>query len=504
MNGRDPNNLRTPKTASQGTKETRKKASQEKRGNVFLSGLKNFGIVFVLCLVIFGIIASLAVTFVTSAVDDIFEEKNQLEEILNKESEEAAASGDGEPLPDGESFTVFIAVTDYDPAHYYYYPYGADLSDLMKRSGDRTMGVLSLGYKAVTTKLNAIVRFDKEKREYTVTPVSSHTKVFTPSGYLKLGEVYSVLGPEYLVRKVEAITGIGIDYFMFFDALESPDIATALGAFNVELSKDIYSDGAAFGTADKVYGDVTSVTPPETIPAETKKNDKDKKKTADTGEDTEKETTASPVVLPEVTTDDEKPDKEEREFYHLVVSAGTVTVHAGNVRALLMFDDYESGSVDERLELEYQLVRGALLRLASMSDDERIAFYDKYMLETPVEDCAVNVVSKEEQKDNGENADDDNKENDQSSSGDEDESVPEPAGYAVLTDKRINTDISRKTAQLKGEMVSAAMRFNVSHLEFKGRFVNGYYIADFTGNASRFMPYKLPDDPEKFVTAKNS
>ena len=481
-------------------KSASKPEKKTKRGNVFLSGLKNFGIVFILCLVVFGLIASLAVSFVTSAVDDIFEEKNQLEEILKNDPEVIAASEDDVPLPDGESFTVFIAVTDFDPVHYNYYPYGSDLDELRLKASDRSMGILSAGYKSVSTKLNVVVRFDKERREYTVTPVSSHTRIFTPAGYLQLCDLYQAFGPQFLVDKVEALTGFGIDYYMFFDAREAPAIASALGTFNVELSKDIYSDGAAFGTADRSYDDVKGVIVPETIPVETKKSEKDKKKKDDGTDETETE--EETTVETEETTSESKDDKREkwireaRETYHCVVSAGTVTVSAYNIRALLMFDDYRASSADERAELEYQLVRGALLNLASMSDEGRLAFYDSLMLETVIENCSVTyghskLDDEEDANDEGEDEDEDEKES------------YVPAGYGTLTDGKINTDISRKVVQLKSELVAAAMRFPVKHLEFEGRNVNGFFAADLTGNSSRFMQYKLPAHPEKNVALTN-
>lgn len=523
MTTHDPNKGKNQKSAdsSVGTTAPARRVKEKKKvGNVFLSGLKNFIIIFVVCLVIFGLLATLAVTLVTSEFDDIFEEKNELEEILKKDSEEASAHVDDSPLPDGESFTVFIAVTDYDPAHFNYYPRGESLEKLREKAGQRNMGVLSAGYKTISTKLNAIVRFDKERREYTVTPVSSHTKVFTPSGYKQLGDIFYEFGPQYLIDKVSAVTGIGIDYYMFFDANEASKIATALGGFNVEVSKDIYTDGAAFGTAERSYGNVPGVTPPETVPPETKKPETDKKETDDDGspldsdEVTEEATTPAPeTTTKEDETEEPEDEKEPREAYHRVCSAGTVTVNAGNVRALLMFDDYESSSSDERLQLEYQLVRGALLRLASMSDSERTEFYNSFMKETSVDDISVTLGPPRDAvtKINEMNLDDDDSESgDDTTEKKEDKEeikddksnikpITDPDGYDLLTDNMINTDISRKTAQLKSEMVGAAMRFPVKHLEFSGRDANGYFIAS-NENASRFFQFKMPPDPEKIVS----
>ena len=506
------------------TGETPRKADEKKKaGNIFFSGLKNFGIVFILCLVIFGLIATLAVGFVTSAVDDIFEEKSQLEEILNKDMEEVSAETDETNIPDGESFTVFIAVTDYDPAHFYYYPRGEALEKLHEKADRRKMGILSRGYKTITTKLNVIVRFDKERREYTITPVCSHTKVFTPSGYKQLGEVFYEFGPQYLVEKVSAITGIGIDYYMLFDAVEAEKIASALGGFNVEVSKDVYTDGAAFGTADRIYGDLSEVEIPETIPVETTGPHEDNTGEGEDSSDVTDVVTVPVTEEPETTeedTDETEAEKEPREPYHLVCSAGTVTVNSGNARALLMFDDYNSSSSGERLQLEYQLVRGALLRLASMSETERMDFYDLYMLETSIDECSVTIGPPREAAtkidtsiyEDKQKVDDDKDAEETSEQPAEQppentaetpkiEPITDTAGYDLLSDNKISTDFSRKTAQLKNEMIEAAMRFPVKHLEFTGRDSNGFFIAS-NENSSRFHQFKMPPDPEKIVTTK--
>lgn len=64
-----------------------KNSPEKKSGSVMLSALKNFGVIFAVCLVIFGLIASFTVTFITSAVDDIFSgEQDELESILSSQN----------------------------------------------------------------------------------------------------------------------------------------------------------------------------------------------------------------------------------------------------------------------------------------------------------------------------------------------------------------------------------------------------------------------------------
>ena len=499
------------KSAVSGVSVTRKTEKKKKTGNIFLSGLKNFGIVFVMCLVIFGLLATLAVSFVTSAVDDIFEEKSELEEILKKDMEEASANTDDLPIPDGESFTVFIAVTDYDPAHFNYYPHGKEFDKLNEKAFDRSLGVLSAGYKTISTKLNVVVRFDKERSEYTITPISSRLTVFTPFGYKYLGDLFYEFGPQYLIEKVSAVTGLGIDYYLFLDAKEAPKLATALGGFNVEISKDIYSDEAAFGTAERSYGNVFGVIPPETVAVENKKKDKDKKDKSSDSDDAETEETEETTIVtaaPETTEESEEDGKEPREAYQRVCSAGTVTVSPSNIRALLMFDDYDASSPDERARLEFQLVRGALLRLSSMSASERLEFYDSMMVASSVDELSVTlgpprgiVEKKKEKSDDNSDEQIDGQTEVQPEKQEEPKPVTDPGGYSLLTDGKISTDISRKTAQLKSDMIAAAMYFPIKHLEFSVKSEKGN-LKPSDDSASVFYDYKMPPDPEKISSTK--
>ncbi len=462
----------------------KKNAKKGKDGHVFLSGLKNFGIIFALCLVVFGLLASAAVTLVTSAVDDIFDEKSQLEEILNKDSEPASSNTDNSDVPKGESFTALIVVTDYDLAHYNYYPQGDALSELRLHANDRDIGVLGAGYKTVGVKLISLVRCDKARAEYTVTPVSTHTRVFTPCGYKQLGEVYNDFGPQYLVDKVKALSGIGVDYFFFLNAREASELAKAIGSFEVDLSQDIYSDGATFGTAGRTYESVVTAVIPEEFLTDTDDGDDDNKD-KDTGSDAD---TDAPGETGDEGSADGEDVKEARTAYRRVVSAGRVKVTEENLQALLMFDDYENG-VESRLDLEFQLVRGVLLRIASMSSEQRLKLYDELFLDTPIIDCSVIYEEKYEQDESGESGDNDNR--------------GKKKIHGIFDDMKVNTDMSRKSAELKSDLVGAAARFEIKPLNFEGRYANGFYNLSLTATSSMFSAYKLPPDSEKVITPRD-
>ena len=109
-----------------------KNSPEKKSGSVMLSALKNFGVIFAVCLVIFGLIASFTVTFITSAVDDIFSgEQDELESILSSQNNQGQTKDEDDfVVPSGESFSALFVVTDYDPGYFTYYPEGEELEKL--------------------------------------------------------------------------------------------------------------------------------------------------------------------------------------------------------------------------------------------------------------------------------------------------------------------------------------------------------------------------------------
>lgn len=413
------------------------KKKPEERGLV-LSALKNFGIIFLVSLLIFGIVASFAVTLITSTVDDILkDEKNELDSILNKEDGEQV-SNDGEDfeLPDGESFTSLFVVTDYDVDNLTYYPKDGDLKKLKSKADSREMGILGAGYHTVKARYIVLIRADKESREYTITPLASCTRVYTPLGYKLLGDVYDMFGPEYFVQKVSALTGIGIDYYYFMNITEAQGFIKAVGSFSVDLATDIYSDGVYYGTADGAFNQLPQALPPEEF--------------TETTEETE---TEEPETEQETEEDEEE---DEDTSYKVVARAGTVTVNASNIQALLMFENYKNG-VSERNDLQYQIAKGILLNLSSLNQNEMLSLFAKTCVQTDYD------------------------------SFDED----------IFNDSAVNTNMNAQTLSKKTALIAACQKFDITSLDFPGKFVTDYFVPSLTDGTSKMAEYKLPADPEK-------
>lgn len=428
--------------------KSRKKSPEKKSGSVMLSALKNFGVIFAVCLVVFGLIASFTVTFITSAVDDIFSgEQDELESILSSQNNQGQTKDDDDfVVPSGESFSALFVVTDYDPGYFTYYPEGEELEKLKAEGSSREMGVLGAGYRTVSAKYIVIVRADKASREYTVTPLASCTRVFTSAGYKLLGDLYYCFGEQYFVEKVSALTGISIDYYYFMNVTEAPEIIKRVGEFTVDLATDIYSNGAVYGTASGLRGDVTTVLPPET-----EKNDSE---TSKSGSDKTSDTTESESVEEPEETDEN--DRKTRTNYDVAVRAGTVTVNDTNITALLLFENYENG-VEERCDLEFQIAKGFLARLASLTSSELDSVFSESCIYTDYDEFSRELYD----------------------------------------DGKINTNMDVPVFAKKKELLAAFLRFTVTDLEFPGKYTGEYFAPSLTDGTTMFYKYKLPADPDK-------
>lgn len=437
-------NRRAKTPAASNSKQN--KNNKKKEGSVALSALKNFGIIFAACLVIFGLIASFAVALITSTVDDILKnEKDELESILNAQDGDAQTSAGGEnyKIPAGESFTSLFVVTDFDDGYFTYYPEGDELDKIRDSASDKTMGVLGAGYKTVKARYIVLIRADKASREYTITPLASCTRVCTSSGYMLLSDVYAAFGAEYFTEKITALTGISPDYYFFMNITEAADFIKELGSFNVNLANDIYSDGASFGTSKGAYDAVTTALPPaefiETEKADDKKDSEETTEAADDGDETE-----------------ETKEKKERSEYDVAVRAGNVTVSDSNINALLMFENYENG-IEERCDLEYQIAKGALARLAAMPESEMLSLFGKV--------CSY---------------------------ADYDE-----FGVELYDDGKINTNMDTAVFAKKTELIAAYLNFSINRLDFPGKFITNYFAPSLTEGTTFMLDYKLPPDKDK-------
>lgn len=230
---------------------------QVERIENMLSALKNFGVTFLIAAILFGIIAYFATGFVTSTVKDILEEEQtELDEIIQSEGEVSpntpsteVAEGEGEEddkIPEGESFNFIVFTTDYRPD--LYNDYSPALSTMYNTDwysvpAEETAGLLSGDYRTTNLSTILLVRIDKEKRQVMYSYITPEARVYTPSGYHTLSEVYTLYGKNTVTEHINAMTGLRFRYSLLMNGYNLDEFIELTGTQTVHSARDIYHDG---------------------------------------------------------------------------------------------------------------------------------------------------------------------------------------------------------------------------------------------------------------------
>ena len=214
-----------------------------------VKALKNFGVAFLISAIIIGIAAMI----ILNSVDDVLtgsfrKDHDDMEEILNPPEEETPGpgtiSGDNTlSALDGDSFSVLAVMTDYRPEAYDDY-----LSDVEKK-GDKEPGFFEKGYRKTGAEKICIVKCSKETGKFLFVPLSPLTKVSTAAGPMRLYDVYTEYGIEYMKAKIEAETGIAIDRYAVINCTEISSLVAAFGAVWCSVPCEIYTDGTEYVSA---------------------------------------------------------------------------------------------------------------------------------------------------------------------------------------------------------------------------------------------------------------
>lgn len=226
-----------------------------------LSAIKNFGITFLVSILIFGVVAFFATRFVTGTVESILaSEKEQLDSII-KDSENI--SGDGlDPQKqntsediNGNSFTFLMLTTDYFPEIYDDYILSADDTEWFSEAApEQTIGILNGGYRTAHISSAVLVRVDKESRSFVYTYLSPSIRVSTSSGYHTLSEVYYMYGLDKFKEYVTSLTGMETDYCFLLSGRDFDVFTTIAGTIQAENPAEIYYDGRYY-----TYASMSSV-----------------------------------------------------------------------------------------------------------------------------------------------------------------------------------------------------------------------------------------------------
>ena len=214
------------------------------------SSVKNFFITFLIALVVFGLIAYMVVGLVLNnlngSVGSRKDDGNDDGEGNRQEEDLRSPYGDG-----GESFNVLIIGSDYRPSVFADYDpekiemlYGkqesekpanpTDLSGLYAQpaaspstkadgtaSGNVTVdengglvipgGFHTGSYRTVGADTLLLVRIDKERGNWSLTPFPTDAYTTVNGRYMKLSDVYGEYGLDVLDARIHAMTGITVD-----------------------------------------------------------------------------------------------------------------------------------------------------------------------------------------------------------------------------------------------------------------------------------------------------
>ncbi len=227
-----------------------------------LSAFKNFGVTFLIAAMLFGLLAYVAMGFVTNTMSNIMtEEESELTEIMQNpnaqtpidaetdptENPEAPIpTEDGEKIPAGESFNFLLITTDYRPDLYEDYrptlEHMYNAADWYSVSASDTRGCLSESYRDSRASSILLVRADKENRQYTYTYFSPETQVYTPTGYHTLAEVYTYYGQSKIAEHIHAMTGVNVDYTFLLNAYNLDELTELCGTPVIPLTVNLYQD----------------------------------------------------------------------------------------------------------------------------------------------------------------------------------------------------------------------------------------------------------------------
>ncbi|MDD6095450.1 MAG: hypothetical protein PUC29_06890 [Clostridia bacterium] len=213
-----------------------------------MKNLKNFGITFAVSLVILGIIALFACGVVADTVCGIFDGGNGDMDNMLSPADTSPSAGSDDLLSkkvDGESFTWLWVVSDYRPDVFDdYYPANEEAA---KALGD--FGTLGKEYRLPSATNLILVRAFVDTREYIIMTIPSVTKISTSAGDYTLGDYYAVAGTSELVSKVEAMTGLQINYCSVIHSTDLSQLANTVGSVECTVPVDIYTDGKNYVSA---------------------------------------------------------------------------------------------------------------------------------------------------------------------------------------------------------------------------------------------------------------
>ncbi len=160
--------------------------------------------IFFIALLVSGCIFGLISFAIVSALSDA------ASPIGDRETLHEGAVTDKYAFVGGDSFNLLVINTDYRPELYSY-----NKARVNAIFGDAYGEPLSSGANRDITLLSAVlVRADKERGQFTFTPISSKTFVDDGEKSVSLAKIYETYGASELCRRVHLLTGLTVDDYI--------------------------------------------------------------------------------------------------------------------------------------------------------------------------------------------------------------------------------------------------------------------------------------------------
>ncbi len=227
-----------------------------------LSALKNFGITLAAGLVIFGLLALGITNF---AIDSFGEgitankNKNQQEDSAGKASDGSGTTVDLSQIK-GQTFTALLVGVDYFPNQLD--DYGASFSDcyntqtaeMQLYSPGSVPDELCTYVKKREISADTIVLFhvNREQQTFVIYSIPYNTRVLVDGNDTRLGSLIYSKGMDFFLAKVEALTGLGIDYHMVFTPLGFTNLMQSLDKVTFNVPCNMYYQDETAGLSINV------------------------------------------------------------------------------------------------------------------------------------------------------------------------------------------------------------------------------------------------------------
>jgi len=124
-----------------------------------------------------------------------------------------------------------------------------------ERDRKKDMGFLKKNYDRISANTITLLRVDKEARQCTFTAIPSNMQIYVNNAFTTVGTLYYKYGIEYLVDKITAITGLGIDFYSIINITETPKIIEVLEGVEFSVPEDIYLFNEKYRAGTSIEGE---------------------------------------------------------------------------------------------------------------------------------------------------------------------------------------------------------------------------------------------------------